>query len=169
MVSEERDWSQCVAPHGLLCLCRSVGVGLGAEGTFPLYSYTGSESKRAAGQDGSGRTDAEQLAYAQSWSLHPEEVASLIVPEFGGFRLPKENSSTYWGRNPGKDNSEYFGVLVVVLGVITIAGMRRDPLVLFLSALFVLSLAYTLGGHTPVHWLAYHLLPGLAFRAVVAI
>ena len=163
----ERDWSQCWRRTGFFVFAVVLGLGLGAEGTFPLYSYTGSESKRAAGQDGSGRTDAEQLAYARSWSLHPEEVASLIVPEFGGFRLPKENSSTYWGRNPGKDNSEYFGVLVVVLGVIAIVGMRRDPLVLFLSALFVLSLAYTLGGHTPVHWLAYHLLPGIKlFRAV---
>ena len=163
----ERDWGLCGRRTGFFVFAVVLGLGLGAEGTFPLYSYTGSESKRAAGEEGSGRTDAEQLAYAQSWSLHPEEVASLIVPEFGGFRLPKENGSTYWGRNPGKDNSEYFGVLVVVLGVVAIAGMRRDPFVLFLVALFVLSLAYTLGGHTPVHWLAYHLLPGIKlFRAV---
>ena len=164
---KERDWGLCGRRTGFFVFAVVLGLGLGAEGTFPLYSYTGSESKRAAGEEGSGRTDAEQLAYAQSWSLHPEEVASLIVPEFGGFRLPKENGSTYWGRNPGKDNSEYFGVLVVVLGVVAIAGMRRDPFVLFLVALFVLSLAYTLGGHTPVHWLAYHLLPGIKlFRAV---
>lgn len=163
----ERDWGLCGRRTGFFVFAVVLGLGLGAEGTFPLYSYTGSESKRAAGEEGSGRTDAEQLAYAQSWSLHPEEVASLIVPEFGGFRLPKENGSTYWGRNPGKDNSEYFGVLVVVLGVVAIASMRRDPFVLFLVALFVLSLAYTLGGHTPVHWLAYHLLPGIKlFRAV---
>ncbi|MGB0605097.1 MAG: hypothetical protein ACPGRY_09090, partial [Candidatus Latescibacterota bacterium] len=163
----ERDWGLCGRRTGFFVFAVVLGLGLGAEGTFPLYSYTGSESKRAAGEEGSGRTDAEQLAYAQSWSLHPEEVASLIVPEFGGFRLPKENGSTYWGRNPGKDNSEYFGVLVVVLGVVAIAGMRRDPFVLFLVALFVLSLAYTLGGHTPVHWLAYHLLPDIKlFRAV---
>ena len=108
MVSDGARLEPVLAPHGLLCLCRDVGVGSGGGRNVPLYSYTGSESKRAAGQDGSGRTDAEQLAYAQSWSLHPEEVASLIVPEFGGFRLPKENSSTYWGRNPGKDNSAFW-------------------------------------------------------------
>ena len=91
----ERDWNQCGRRTGFFVFAVVLGRGLGAEGTFPLYSYTGSESKRAAGQEGSGRTDAEQqLVYAQSWSLHPEEVASLIVPEFGGFRLRKENSST---------------------------------------------------------------------------
>ena len=107
------------------------------------------------------------MAYAQSWSLHPEEVGSLLVPEFGGFRLPKEGTSTYWGRNPGKDNSEYFGVIVVVLALIVVPDLRRRPLVAFLCAVFVLALAYTLGGHTPVHWLAYYLLPCIKlFRSV---
>ena len=93
------------ATHGLLCLCRCVGLGSGSRrNVSPVFVY-GIRVEARCGRRGSGRTDAEQLAYAQSWSLHPEEVASLIVPEFGGFRLPKENGSTYWGRNPGKDNS----------------------------------------------------------------
>lgn len=164
---KERDKGWCVRRIVFFVTAIVLGLGLGAEGTYPLYSYTGSESKRAAGKEGSGRTDEEQLAYAQSWSLHPEEVASLVIPEFGGFNLPKEGRSTYWGRNPRKDNSEYFGVLVVVLALLAVIQRRRDPLVIFLCAGFVLSLAYTLGGHTPVHWLAYHLLPGIKlFRAV---
>ena len=164
---EERDTKRAASRVGLFVFAVVLGLGLGAEGTFPLYSYTGSESKRAAGAEGSGRTDEQQLAYAQSWSLHPEEVGSLLVPEFGGFRLPKEGTSTYWGRNPGKDNSEYFGVIVVVLALIVVPDLRRRPLVAFLCAVFVLALAYTLGGHTPVHWLAYYLLPGIKlFRSV---
>jgi len=163
----ERDAKQAASRVGLFVFAVVLGLGLGAEGTFPLYSYTGSESKRAAGVEGSGRTDEQQLAYAQSWSLHPEEVGSLIVPEFGGFRLPKEGGSTYWGRNPAKDNSEYFGVLVVLLALLVVPDLRRRPLIAFLCAVFVLALAYTLGGHTPVHWLAYYLLPGVKlFRSV---
>ena len=163
----ERDAKQAASRVGLFVFAVVLGLGLGAEGTFPLYSYTGSESKRAAGAEGSGRTDDQQLAYAQSWSLHPEEVGSLIVPEFGGFRLPKEGSSTYWGRNPAKDNSEYFGVIVVLLALLVVPDLRRRPLVAFLCAVFVLALAYALGGHTPVHWLAYYLLPGIKlFRSV---
>ncbi len=164
---EERDSKRVASRVGLFVFAVVLGLGLGAEGTFPLYSYTGSESKRAAGAEGSGRTDEQQLAYAQSWSLHPEEIGSLIVPEFGGFRLPKEGTSTYWGRNPGKDNSEYFGILVVLLALIIVPDLRCRPLVAFLCAVFVLALAYTLGGHTPVHWLAYYLLPGIKlFRSV---
>jgi len=152
---------------GLFVFAVVIGLGLGAEGTFPLYTYTGSESKRAAGAEGSGRTDEQQLAYAQSWSLHPEEVLSLVVPEFGGFNQPKEGRSTYWGRNPAKDNSEYFGILVILLALVVIPEIRRHALVAFLCAVFVVALAYTLGGHTPVHWLAYYLLPGIKlFRSV---
>ena len=47
--------------------------------------YTRAESKRATGDEVGGKTAEEQLASAQSWSLHPEEVASLVVPEFGGY------------------------------------------------------------------------------------
>ena len=37
---------------------------------------------------------------------------------------------------------------------------RRRPQVVVLAGVFVLALAYVLGEHTPVHWLAFHLLPG---------
>ena len=152
---------------GLFVLAMIFGLGLGAEGTFPLYKYTSSESKRAADVELSGRSESDQLRFAQSWSLHPEEVVSLIVPEFGGFNRPNEGQSSYWGRNPGKDNSEYFGIIVVFLAFVWVPEARRRPFVAFLCAGFVLALAYTLGGHTPVHWLAYHALPGLnMFRAV---
>ncbi|MBT5718610.1 MAG: hypothetical protein HOI69_03610, partial [Gammaproteobacteria bacterium] len=126
----------------------------GAEGLFPSYLYTKTESKRAAGEDGQGKSAEEQLAFAQSWSLHPEEIGSLLVPEFGGF------DDYYWGRNGFKHNSEYFGVLVLLLALVAVPEMRGRPLALFMGGLFVLVLAYALGGHTPVHWLGYHLLPG---------
>lgn len=141
---------------GLFALAIALGLGLGAEGLFPSYLYTKSESKRAGGEE--GRTPAEQLAFAQSWSLHPEEVGSLIVPEFGGFGGPEEQR--YWGRNGMKTNSEYFGVLVLLLALVAVADARRRPLILFMGVWFLVALAFTLGGHTPVHKLAFYLLPG---------
>jgi len=139
---------------GCFALAVVLGLGLGAEGLFPSYLYTKTESKRAAGEDGQGKSAEEQLAFAQSWSLHPEEIGSLLVPEFGGF------DDYYWGRNGFKHNSEYFGVLVLLLALVAVPEMRGRPLALFMGGLFVLVLAYALGGHTPVHWLGYHLLPG---------
>ena len=164
---EEREVRSAAQRGGLFMLAMVLGLGLGAEGTFPLYKYTSSESKRAADVELSGRSELDQLLFAQSWSLHPEEVVSLLVPEFGGFNRPNEGQSSYWGRNPGKDNSEYFGILVVFFALILVPDVRRRPFIAFLCGGFLLALAYTLGGHTPVHWLAYHVLPGLnMFRAV---
>lgn len=144
----------------LFAVVASMGLGLGAEGAFPPYLHVKTQSKRAAIQDETGKTPEQQLAHARSWSLHPEEVASLVVPEFAGFIDPKNGENHYWGRNPMKLNSEYFGVLALILAIVAVPWARQRPLVLFLCLLFGLSLTFTLGGHTPVHWLAYHLIPG---------
>lgn len=155
----ERDRRRAGVQTALFAFAVVLGLGVGAEGVFPLYHFTRTESKRA--DSGTAQQPAEeQLARARSWSLHPEEAASLVIPEFGGFSHPGDGTSYYWGRNPGKDNSEYFGVLAVMLALVGIALPGRSRLALFLGALFVVVLAYTLGGHTPVHLLAFHLLPG---------
>ena len=146
---------------GLFALAVALGLGLGAEGLLPSYLYTKTESKRAAGTSaGSGKSAAEQLKFARSWSLHPEEVASLVVPEFGGYDSPREGRR-YWGRNGMKINSEYFGIGVLLLALLLVPEARRRPPALFMGFLFVFALAYALGPYTPVHWVFYHLLPGV--------
>ena len=146
---------------GLFALAVVLGLGLGAEGVLPSYIYTQTESKRAAGTSGgAGKSAGEQLQFARSWSLHPEEVASLLVPEFGGYDSPQEGRR-YWGRNAMKINSEYFGIGVLLLALLLVPEMRRRPPDLFMGFLFVFALAYALGPHTPVHLIFYHLLPGV--------
>jgi hypothetical protein len=145
---------------GLFTVAVILGLGLGAEGAFPPFLHVKTQSKRAAIQDNMGKSEAEQLAHARSWSLHPEEMAALVIPEFGGFQDPKVRPTHYWGRNPMKLNSEYFGVLALIMALIAVPWARRRPLILFLGILFVVVAAFTLGKHTPVHWLAYHLVPG---------
>ncbi len=138
-----------------------LGLALGAEGAFPVMMYTRAESKRATGDQVGGKTVEQQLAYARSWSLHPEEVASLVVPEFGGYDdVLVPGGARYWGRNAFKINAEYFGVLAVLLALLMVPEWRRRPQVALLAGVFVLALAYVLGEHTPVHWLAFHVLPG---------
>lgn len=162
----ERDWRRLGLRTLLFAAAAAVGLGIGAEGVFPLYNYSRTESKRADSEVAPQTLEA-QLQRARSWSLHPEEVASLVIPEFGGFSHPGEGTTYYWGRNPVKDNSEYFGVLAVLLAIVGLVLPGRGRLALFLGGLFVLVLAYTLGGHTPVHGLAFHLLPGArVMRAV---
>jgi hypothetical protein len=144
---------------GLFSLAVVLGLGLGAEGLLPATLYTRSESKRAAGKEEAGAAE-RQLAFSRSWSLHPEEVVSLIVPEFGGFFDPVEGRNYYWGRNPMKLNSEHIGIWVMLLALLAVPLVRRGGVPLFMGLLFLFGLTYALGPHTPVHWLFYHLAPG---------
>ncbi len=143
---------------GLFTLAVIVGFGLAAEGLLPPYLHVKTHSKRASGEE-SRRTEEQQLALARSWSLHPEEIGSLVLPEFGGFE-GAGGANYYWGRNFFKKNSEYFGITVVFLAIIGLLECPRRRLAWFLGGFFLLVLAFTLGGHTPVHWIAFHIIPG---------
>ncbi len=143
---------------GLFALAIVLGLGVGAEGLFPSFFYTRSESKRAAGEQ--GRSPEEQLEFARSWALHPEEVGSLVVPEFGGYSDPKAEKNYYWGRNALKLNSEYFGILVLLLALLALPRLKGQSRLAFMGLLFLFALGYALGPHTPVHWLFYQLAPG---------
>ncbi len=104
----------------------------------------------------STKTDYE---HATSWSLHPEEIASMVVPEF--CNAPRG----YWGRNIFKYNSDAVGILTLALAALALA-RRRDATRVFYAAAAALFVAYSLGGHTPVHRLFYAVVPQVKlFRA----
>src|SRR5690606_18054003 len=89
-----------------------LGIGV----CFPLFwaplKYNENFSVRGEGE-------RQTYEHATSWSLHPEEVASLVVPEFGG------TNDRYWGRNPFKLNSEYPGIALWVLGLFGLLAFRK--------------------------------------------
>lgn len=100
--------------------------------------------------------------------MHPEEVMSLIVPEFAGNGAGGAAwaEGTYWGRNPLKDNHEYAGLIVLLLAAVSFVGARRRQLRWFFTGLGLLALSFALGRHTPVWGLLYEMMPGIRlFRA----
>jgi len=143
---------------------------LGATGAayqfFPAIDYVTEYSRRvqttrdAAGESG--------RAWSSSWSMHPEEAMSLVVPEFAGNQANGSGwtSGTYWGRNALKDNHEYAGLVVLLLAAVSFAGAARRSLRFFFLGLGLFALAFGLGTHTPVWGLLYASLPGIRlFRA----
>lgn len=145
---------------GLFALAGVLGVGAAAIQFLPPLAYLREWSHRA---DRTLEADAgSAYAYATSWSLHPEELASLVVPEFVGDNLAGRN--LYWGRNPFKLNHEYAGFVPLVL-VPLLFLRRRDARAWFFAVLGALSLLYALGATTPAFRLFY-LIPGVRlFRA----
>ena len=141
---------QTLLSAGAICL----GLAIGAEGVIPQYWNTKTSSKRAVTEQNDG------YEFASSWSLHPEEIFALVIPEFVGFDT---NTTThkYWGRNAFKINSEYVGIVPLFFAILALSRIRKKIHIAFLLGLFILAIAYALGPHTPLHKLLYHLVPGV--------
>ncbi|MBI5267108.1 MAG: YfhO family protein [candidate division Zixibacteria bacterium] len=117
-----------------------IGIGLSAIQWLPSAHYIPNESPRAYEQTG--------LDYASTYSLHQEELVSLVVPEFCGLD-ETDGPKTYWGRNSFKDNSESFGAAAALLALIglVLPGHRRKYWWLVVAGLVIL---YAIGAHTPL-------------------
>ncbi|MGH7444368.1 MAG: YfhO family protein [Longimicrobiales bacterium] len=140
-----------------------LGVGAAAVQFLPPLGYLQEWSQRA---DKTDEQSADAYAYATSYSLHPEEIMALVVPEFVGDNAQTETraGNTYWGRNPMKLNHEYAGFIPLLLAPILFL-RRREPRAWFFAGLAALSLVYALGANTPLFRLFY-LIPGVSlFRA----
>jgi len=106
------------------------------------------------------RGAARGYAYATSWAMAPEETFDLLTPRFSG------GLEHYWGRNPFKHHTEYFGILPLLLAIAGIAFCWREKKVKFFTALSLFTLLMAWGGHTPFYYIPYYILPGVSrFRA----
>lgn len=128
LVRREGSFRPCVRPLFLFVLAVAIGFAVGLVQFLPSYLYTKTFSPRAGGV---------AYEYATTWSLHPEEIVSLAVPQFVHYL------GDYWGRNPFKLNCEAPGLIVLVLaGVALSVGWSRRTSAVFFGALvlFFLSL-----------------------------
>jgi len=151
-----------------LFLAASIAGALVAGGQLlPAIDYVTVDSRRTATSE--ALDDQAALEWSSSWSLHPEEAFSLVIPEFSGANIGGTGSwadNTYWGRNPFKHNHEYAGLVLLLLAAISFVGGSRRGLRWFFAGLAGTALFFALGTHTPVWRIAYEVLPGISlFRA----
>lgn len=157
---------QAATRFGAFLAAAVVGAGIGGVQLLPAVDYVTEHSRRTATTVRA--SDESGVAYSSSWSLHPEEVMSLVVPEFvgnsGGSAAWAQG--TYWGRNPIKFNHEYVGAVVLLLAGLSFFGAPRKGLRLFLVGMGGVALLFALGQHTPVWRIFYEVVPGISlFRA----
>src|SRR5690606_9915602 len=105
--------------------------------------------------------------WSSTYSLHAEEVVSLVVPEFVGeiARTSLERpEGGHWGRNPLKPDHEAAGLVPLPLMVV-LPTVRRTPQVWFFTGLAALTILYALASSTPLGRVFY-LIPGVSlFRS----
>ena len=160
---------RALLPFGVFLGASLLGGGIAAFQVLPAATYVGEFSRRTATTVEA--TPEEKIAYSSSWSFHPEETVSLVVPEFvGNSNADAEWArGTYWGRNGFKGNHEYLGVSVVVLALFGLLGRRRRGLRWFMAGMSGVWLLYALGTHTPVWRIFYEIVPGMSLFRVPAI
>ena len=159
------SWSRAALPFGTFLFASVLGAGIAAVQLLPAIDYVREHSRRiettreAAGESG--------VAWSSSWSIHPEEVMSLVIPEFSGVTVGQADwtSNTYWGRNTFKLNHEGAGLVVLLLAVAAFGGGALRAHRFFFLGLGLLATLFAVGTHTPV-WRILYEVPGISyFRA----
>ncbi|MBM4183849.1 MAG: YfhO family protein [Gemmatimonadetes bacterium] len=151
---------------GLFLAAAVAGAGVAAVQLLPAVEYVTEYSRRV--QTTREAAQESGVAWSSSWSLHPEEVVGLVIPEFAGNNSGGADWSqgTYWGRNVTRDNHSGAGIVTLVLALVGLLGARRRIQRWFFAGLGVLALLFALGAHTPVWRIFYEVVPGIRlFRA----
>ena len=150
--SGEAPWRAYVRPLAWFALANVAAVLIAAPQFFPTLTVL-EHVTRAAGERG--------YEFASSWALPPQELTAFFLPDLIG-SLP----GSYWGRNPIKLHTEYLGAVPLALAILGISAgfgrsLDRDQrrVVWFLAGGGLLGVLFALGAATPVHRIAYTLLP----------
>ncbi|MEN6444464.1 MAG: YfhO family protein [Candidatus Cloacimonas sp.] len=91
-----------------------------------------------------GGTAGLEKSYAQAWSFPPMEIIALLIPNFfGGI------NEYYWGAMPFTQIYNYFGIVVLALGVMALFGKHRKfSLFLWIASAIFMLLSF--GSFAPV-------------------
>ncbi|HEU4723983.1 MAG TPA: YfhO family protein, partial [Candidatus Eisenbacteria bacterium] len=106
-------------------------------------------SVRSAGAGGGAGFE-----YATSWSFHPREMLTFVIPSMFGF-----GGQTYWGAMPFTDYPNYMGIVPFALAVYAAVALRGTMRAFFITLASV-SLLISFGKHfAPLYSLLYDHLP----------
>ena len=149
-ITSAREGRRAEAARALAGLAAGLllGFGMSAFLYLPTHEYA-SLSVRGGGEGGGAG-----LEYATSWSFHPVEMLTFVIPSMFGF-----GGATYWGHMPFTDYPNYMGIVVLALAVY---GAMRWPgkIRWYLVAMTGIALLMSFGKHfQPLYSLLYYHLP----------
>jgi hypothetical protein len=138
-----RRW---VVPLAAALAAVLLGLAIAALQVLPFLEYIPFSPRAEGGPSGGWE-------YAIAYSLPPVEIFTTILPQFNGIH------ETYWGPNFFKLHSEYLGAVALVLAVLGWLDPARRRLVWGMTAIAILFLLVSFGGHTPFYRLWYAVMP----------
>ncbi|HKQ18917.1 MAG TPA: hypothetical protein VJW75_04145, partial [Candidatus Eisenbacteria bacterium] len=126
----------------------ALGFGMSSFLYMPVHEYAKLSVRSAAEGSGAG------FEYATSWSFHPQEMLTFLIPSMFGF-----GGRTYWGTMPFTDYPNYMGIVPLALAVFG-AVRARGAVRAYLVALAMAALLVSFGKHLkPLYSLLYDHLP----------
>lgn len=145
------DWRPAARTFGFFAVGFATAAAVGMAQLLPTLDLLGI-AVRGGGETG--------YAFASSWAMPPQELTGLVLPDLIG------SLGTYWGTNPFKQHTEYVGVVTASLAVIGLTAVGRDRRIGLVAGIALLCLLFALGAATPVHRIAYEVVPMIRrFRA----
>ena len=138
------QWREMPYFFGGFCLFVLTGILLSAVQLLPTLEFTGYSAREALTYE-----------WISAFSLPPENLITLILPDFFGNGL----DVPYWGKNYLWEMSLYLGVVPLILVIIG-AVLHRTRHVLAFLFLAVIALVLALGRYTPLLTFLYHYVPG---------
>jgi hypothetical protein len=148
MIVKKQEKPQVLRATGLFSLGAILAIGIAWLIYFPAMQYAPYSIR------GSGTTGGAEFQYATSWSFHPSEMLTFLIPSAYGF-----GGQAYWGHMPFTDYPNYMGIVILLLAIYCVI-RRKEPLVWFFAVTSILALLVSFGKHfSPVYSLFYHVLP----------
>jgi hypothetical protein len=118
-----------------------VGLAIGAIQFLPFFEYI----------PYAARGTARGWEYATSFSMAPQQLIDMYLPQFIGIL------DNYWGSNPLKFDSDYIGAGLLVLVGAAFGTKTRRGFFWFWVISAIVALLVSWGGHTPFYHLWYQL------------
>ncbi len=134
-IIDKKVTKEAIKGSGLFIITTILALGISALVYLPSLQYS-AESIRSVGQPGSASYD-----YATSWSFHPKEIITFLIPSGYGF-----GGQTYWGKMPFTDYPNYMGIIFLLLSLFAIFKVK-NTVVWFLSGTGLLALLISFGSH----------------------
>lgn len=111
----------------------------------------------------SSRHGQLSLAWISQYSLVPESLATLVIPDL----MASDISARYWGRFNLWEMSAYVGIVSVALAALALV-RRRHRFCLAAAGIALLMLLLALGKYTPLQAVFYYGVPGFRLFRVWA-